>query len=384
MFFVISPKNFKGYTHNTKGDMKYDIVGSFLAPDEFLAVKSQFEANAIPQAALTAAEDATVRQIVDRQLEAGLSEVTSGEVRRKYWDKDFYFHLLGATCERVESGSIYQEEEAFTDTIRFTDRIAYNALHPDFDDFKQLMDYTNGRAACRQTLPSPTNLYLDILNLSDGHPERIYPSPDTLLDDLASAYRLTILHLYELGCRHVQLDDADCGHLSNPEFENRLVLGGIDLNTLHMQVIKLINDTFADLPADMKRSIYVSSGSTIIPNWEAHDTPDNFMPKLLAGINVDRYYLPFRNDKTETLAILRYIPKGKEVVLGLMDAHSPIPDDTRAITNTVRAAEKYIAPNLISISPRTGFKLSEFALRGLTYDDQWLKLQRLAEIARSL
>jgi len=50
----------------------------------------------------------------------------------------------------------------------------------------------------------------------------------------------------------------------------------------------------------------------------------------------------------------------------------------------VRAAEKYIAPNLISISPRTGFKLSEFALRGLTYDDQWLKLQRLAEIARSL
>ena len=99
---------------------------------------------------------------------------------------------------------------------------------------------------------------------------------------------------------------------------------------------------------------------------------------------MDRYYLPFRNDKTETLAILRYIPKGKEVVLGLMDAHSPIPDDTRAITNTVRAAEKYIAPNLISISPRTGFKLSEFALRGLTYDDQWLKLQRLAEIARSL
>lgn len=367
-----------------KGNMRYDIVGSFLAPDEFLAVKTQFEANAIPQAALTAAEDATVRQIVDRQLEAGLKEVTSGEVRRKYWDKDFYFHLLGVTRERVESGRVYQDEEAFSDVTRFTDRIAYNPLHPVFDDFKQLMAYTDGRAVCRQTLPSPTNLLLDILDLSDGHPERIYPSPDTLLQDLASAYRLTILHLYELGCRHVQLDDADCGHLSNPEFENRLVLGGIDLNTLHQQVINLINDTFADLPADLKRSIYVSAGSAIIPNWEIHSKSDNFMSKLLAGINVDRYYLPFRNDKPETLDILRYIPKGKEVVLGLMDAHSPIPDDAKAIANTVRAAEKYIEPANLLISPRTGFKLSEFAIRGLTYEDQWIKLQRLAEIAGSL
>lgn len=378
MFFVISPPNFKYF------NMRYDIVGSFLAPNEFLATKAQFEANAISKDALTASEDAIVRQIVDRQLEAGLSEVTSGEVRRKYWDKDFYFHLLGITRERVESGRVYQDEEAFTDVTRFTGRIEYNPLHPIFDDFKQLHDYTNNRAICRQTLPSPTNLLLDILDLSDGHPERIYPSPDTLLSDLASAYRLTILHLYELGCRHVQLDDPDCGHLSNPKFENRLVQGGIDLNTLHDQVIKLINDTFADLPSDLKRSIYVSSGSTIIPNWEAHDTPIHFMPKLLAKINVDRYYLPFRNDKPETLAILRYIPQGKEVALGLMDAHSPIPDDAQAIANTVNEAAKLIPLDNLLITPRTGFKLSEFAIRGLTYEDQWIKLHRLAQIATEL
>lgn len=364
--------------------MKYDIVGSFLAPDDFHTVKSQFEANLIPLSALTAAADATVRRIVDRQLEAGLKEVTSGEVRRKYWDRDFYFHLQGVTRERVESGRVYQDEEAFTDVIRFTDRIAYNPLHPVFDDFKQLKEYTGSRASCRQTLPSPTNMLLDILDLSEGHPERIYPSPDTLIDDLASAWRLTIQHLYELGCRHVQLDDPDCGHLSNPEFENRLVLGGIDLNNLHAQVIKLINDTIADMPDDMKCSIFISSGSTIIPNWEAHDTPSNFMPKLLAGINVNRFYLPFRNDKPETLAILRFIPNGREVVLGLMDAHSPIPDDAGAIAETVHEAQKHIDPALLAISPRTGFKLSEFAIRGLTYEDQWQKLTRLADIAAAL
>lgn len=364
--------------------MKYDIVGSFLAPDDFHTVKSQFEANLIPLSALTAAEDATVRRIVDRQLEAGLKEVTSGEVRRKYWDRDFYFHLQGVSRERVESGRVYQEEEAFTDVIRFTDRIAYNPLHPVFDDFKQLKEYTGSRASCRQTLPSPTNMLLDILDLSEGHPERIYPSPDTLIDDLASAWRLTIQHLYELGCRHVQLDDPDCGHLSNPEFENRLVLGGIDLNNLHAQVIKLINDTIANMPDDMKCSIFISSGSTIIPNWEAHDTPSNFMPKLLAGINVNRFYLPFRNDKPETLAILRFIPNGREVVLGLMDAHSPIPDDAGAIAETVHEAQKHIDPALLAISPRTGFKLSEFAIRGLTYEDQWQKLTRLADIAAAL
>ncbi len=364
--------------------MRYDIVGSYLAPDTFLDIKSKYESGLIPQAALETAQDATIRELVDRQIESGLKEVTSGEVRLNYWDKDFFFALNGITHERVDSGRIYQEQPAFTDLMRFTGPIAYNPLHPVFHDFQKLKDYVGSRAACRQTLPSPTNILLEILDATDGHPERVYPSPDTLLKDIASAYRLSILHLYELGCRHIQLDDADCGHMSNPEFENNLVIGGIDLNALHVQVIELINETLRDLPADFHKSIFVSSGTTIIPNWESHNNPDNFMPKLLAGINVDSYYLPFELDKPEQIDILRFIPQGREVVLGLVNAHSPIPDDPDAIKRTIKYAENYIPADKLAISPRTGFKLSSFASRGLTFEDQWLKLHQLAEIAREL
>lgn len=364
--------------------MKYDIIGSFLAPDEFLTAKAQYEANAISETAFEAAQSGTIRLIADKQIEAGLKEVTSGEVRRNYWDKDFFFALNGITRERHECGRIYQDEAAFTDLIRFTGPIAYNPLHPIFEDFTKLKDYVGNRAECRQTLPSPTNLYLEILDMSNGHPEKIYPSPDTLLEDITSTYRLTIKHLYELGCRHVQLDDADCGHMSNPEFENRLVQGGIDLNKLHQQTIKLINDSISDLPEDMHTSIFISSGTTIIPNWEAHDTPDHFMPKLLVGINVDTYYMPFELEHPKHMEILRFIPQGREVVLGLIDAHTPIPDNKEAVKHTVQSALQYIPAEKLAISPRTGFKLSSYATRGLTFEDQWRKLKLLSEIAAEL
>lgn len=360
--------------------MKIETVGSFLPPEKLIKAGFEFHQGVIDGLHLKSVEDESVAQLVERQLAAGLHEVTDGEFRRKTWDKDFWFGLGGIRCERVDSGHIYNPINPFTDIMRFTNRIAFNPNHPFFDNFSFLQETVNGRARCRQTLPSPANLYLEILTMSDGHPEQIYPDVANLPEDIAEAYNKTLRHFYELGCRHIQLDDTACGMLIEDNFTKRQLLGGIDIIALHDVIISLFNNCIAGLPSDLVLSLYLSGGDIIVPEWEFLQFPDNLMPKILSQVNVDKFYLPFDIGNYYQFEILRYVPAGKKVALGLADAHSPFSEDLSMIQNAIDLASKHIPLDNLSVSPKTGFKISSYAFRGLTYEDQWLKITQLQKL----
>lgn len=155
--------------------MKFEAVGSFLPSIELIEAREAYKENKIDNDTFCRIENDAVRAIADRQIEAGLATVTSGELRRNIWDDDFYFGLGGICRERQECGHIYDDVAPFTDLYRISGKIEYNPLHPFFDDFLFLQDYVGGRAKCRQTIPSPADLYLELLQLTDGMLERIYP-----------------------------------------------------------------------------------------------------------------------------------------------------------------------------------------------------------------
>lgn len=360
--------------------MKIETVGSFLPPEKLVEARQELVQGRINMSQIEEIEDESVAKLVERELECGLSEVTDGEFRRNAWDKDFWFGLDGIRCERVESGRIYQEVDPFTDLMQFTGRIAYNPEHPFFGHFRFLQETVRGRARCRQVLPSPANLYLEMLMMSDGHPEQIYPEKASLLSDIARAYNETILHFYNLGCRHVQLDDTACGMLIEDSFTKRLLQGGIDLLGLQDDIIALFNASILGMPSDMELSLYISGGDKIVPEWEFLQFPDNLMPKVLSQVNVGKFYMPFDIGNSYQFEILRYVPSGKKVVLGLTDAHSPLTEDITMIDGAIAEASKHISPEHLSVSPKTGFKLTSYVLRGLTYEDQWLKISRLQNL----
>lgn len=356
-----------------------DIVGSFLLPEKLVSARNEYAMGVIDRQHFSMIENDAIEQLVRDQIEAGLEEITSGEFRRKQWDKDFWFGLDGIRCERVESGRIYQSFDPFTDLIRFIGRISYSPTHPFFDDFSFLYKCADGLALCRQTLPSPANLYLEILAMTDGHPESVYPEEYRLLYDIAEAYNRTIRHFYELGCRSIQLDDTACGFLCQSNYTKRLLQGGVDLLALHGHIIELFNNSVAGMPSDIELSLYLSGGDTIVPEWDSLQYPDNVMPKILSQVNVDKFYLPFDTGNDSQLEVLRHIPEGKKVVLGLADAHSPFFENPVDIRNMLSKAAKYVPSGNLSVSPKTGFKLSSYALRGLTYKYQWQKLAQLRE-----
>ncbi len=356
---------------------KIDIVGSFLLPEELLSARKQYETGAIDRQQLRTIEDEAISRLVEDQTDLGLTEVTSGEFRLSQWDKDFWFGLDGIRRERAESGHIYQPLYPFTDMMRFIDRIGYNPDHPFFADFAYLLKVTDGRVRCRQTIPSPANLYLEILAMTDGNPKQIYPDADNLLSDIAVAYNKTMRRFYDLGCRHIQFDDTACGLMCEDNYTKRLLQGGVNLISLHKQIVSLFNNSVEGLPSDLELSLYLSGGDTIVPEWEFLQYPDNIIPKVLSKVNVDKFYLPFEVGNDYQLEVLRHIPLSKDVVLGLADAHSPFAENTSEILDAVKKASKYVSPERLSVSPKTGFKLTSYESRGLSYECQWHKLAQL-------
>ncbi len=361
--------------------MTVETVGSFLPNETLIAARNDFERGIIDRRSLTTIEDAAVCDIVERQLSCGVPFVTSGELRRKHWAYDFWFGLEGISCERISSGRIYQSIETSTDHLNITDRIAYNPSHPFFEDFRFLRNAVAGRAKCRQTLPSPANLLLEIYALSDGRPETIYPATiDTLIKDIADAYRLTAIRLAELGCESLQFDDTALGLMCEDNYTTRLLQGGVDFIRLHSELISCINMSLEGLPADIEKSIYISGGDTIVPEWEYIEYPDNIMPKALSSLHVDKFFLPFDTGNDYALQVLRHLPHGKSVVLGIADAHTPFSENPDVINEMISKVSRLTTSNKLAISTRTGFKLSSYNQRALLYEDQWRKLSELSAI----
>ncbi|MGM9803257.1 MAG: hypothetical protein ACI308_03685 [Muribaculaceae bacterium] len=369
---------------NNKKIRRIDCVGSFLPPERLIAAHSQYSMGVIDYMHLRIIEDYTIENLVEREIEMGLADVTSGEFRRNQWDKDFWYGFKGIRCERVESGRVYQPIDPFTDLMRFIGRISYNPEHPFFDDFAFLSKVVNGRANCRQTIPSPANLYLEMLAMTDGYPELMCGGADNLLSDIANAYNKTIMHFYEIGCRHLQIDDTACGLLCETNYTKRLLQGGVDLIALHEQIIGLLNQAIADIPTEMELSIYLSGGDIIVPEWEYLTFPDNIMPKVLSRVNVNKFFMPFDVNNPYQFEVLQHVPEGKKVVLGLADAHSPYSESAHDIIHACDIVAKYISPCHLSVSPKTGFKLSSYASRGLTYEYQWQKLAQLKAVLSTI
>ena len=357
--------------------MEFDVIGIFLPSAEVLEARIGHEQGCISATRLKEIENEAVGDIVKRQLDCGLKAVTSGGIRWKYWDKDFFFGLSGIRKERLESGHIYSNEDVLTDLLRFTGRISYNPSHPYLEDFSFMADMVGGRAVCRQIIPSPAELYMQVFLMADGRPDMIYPDAQSLVSDITDAYRKTIVRLYGLGCRSIVFDDTVCGRLCEDNFTKRLLQGGIDIVGLQDTVIRLLNGSFSDMPADIEKALYISGGDTVVPEWEYIKYPDNIMPRILSEVNADKFFMPFYTSDDYSIEILRHVPEGKKIVLGLADAHSPFQDDEEAIIRFVMKAGRYVNPDLMSVGFKTGFNLSSYAPRGLDYNDQWAKIEYL-------
>lgn len=358
----------------------YDIVGSFLRPENLKTPREKFNQGKISQTELSQIEDKEIEKLIQTEEDLGLKAVTDGEFRRSWWHLDFLWGLNGITKYDYQESYKFHGAKTRTDNAELAGKVAYNPDHPFFEAFKFVKEHTNVTA--KQTIPSPTLLFRD--NRSDNWPN-FYDNKQDYLNDLAKAYHETIKRFYDLGCRYLQVDDTTWTFLisklneteNNPDEHNKYV-------QLAEDSVYVINKTLENLPNDLTVATHICRGnfkSTFL--FSGGYEP---IAKYLAQLNYDRFFLEYDNDRSGDLEPIKEIWNNRNnviIVLGLITSKKGQLEDSDAIINKVKEATKLVPLTNLAISTQCGFASTEEG-NILSEANQWKKIKLVVDTANKI
>ncbi|KAF1297536.1 5-methyltetrahydropteroyltriglutamate--homocysteine methyltransferase [Enterococcus sp. JM4C] len=361
---------------------QHEIVGSFLRPDELKQAREQFEKKEITAEALKEVENRLIRELVAKQKEVGLAFISDGEFRRSYWHLDFFWGLNGVDHVVMDQGYLFHGEETRADSARLSGKVAFNPNHPIFEEYSFLAEIADG-TPIRQSIPAPAQLLAELTRgVNEEAVDRIYPDRNELYKDIAAAYRETILALYELGCRDVKLDDCTWGMLADKNYWKARNNETLSIDDLQQLYLDLNNNGIADLPEDLHITTHICRGN-YHSTWATSGGYEPVAETLFGKEDVSAFFLEFDDERSGGFEPLRYVPEGKQVVLGLVTSKNGQLEDKEGLIERIKEASKYVPLDRLSLSPQCGFASTEEG-NILTEEAQWAKLKLVIDVAKEV
>ncbi|MFT3664113.1 5-methyltetrahydropteroyltriglutamate--homocysteine S-methyltransferase [Piscinibacter sp.] len=369
-------------TARTTPPFRADHVGSFLRPGYLLEAREQFFARkTISAEQLRAVEDKAITEIVKFQQDVGLQSITDGEFRRTYFHIDFLEQLGGVKTDipvtiRKPDGS----EELAPPVIRVTDKVRH-VKDIQKADFEYLKSQVAAGLTPKVTIPSPTMLHFR--GGRAGISREAYPELEpAFYDDVAKAYGEELQSLYDAGCRYVQMDDTNLAYLCDEKMREAARQRGDDPNELPHRYAKFINKVVALKPAGMTLAMHLCRG-----NFKStHAAAGNYEPvaeALLAEMNLDAFFLEYDDERSGDFRPLRFLPKGKIVVLGLVTTKFGQLESKDGLKRRIEEAAKYAPLDQLCLSPQCGFSSTVHG-NNIAVEDQRRKLALVVETAREV
>jgi 5-methyltetrahydropteroyltriglutamate--homocysteine methyltransferase len=361
--------------NRTKPPFRADHVGSLLRTAPLKQARAKREKGEITPDALKEIEDREIEKVIRKQDEVGLQLATDGEFRRSWWHFDFFKGLDGVTPYTTEAGIQFHGVQTKHEGIRITGKVDFSG-HPMVDHFKFLK--AHARAVPKMTIPAPSTFHFRQGRVAISR--EIYPDLDPFFDDLAQAYRKAIRAFYDAGCRYLQLDDTAWAMVCDPKEREQSRARGDDPDTLPQRYAAVTNAALKGRPSDMTITMHSCRGnfrSTFIASggYEIVAEP------LLGHVDIDGYFLEYDTDRAGGFEPLRFLPKGKKVVvLGLVTSKSGTLESKDAIRRRIDEATKYVDIDQLALSPQCGFASTEEG-NVLAEDEQWAKLAMIVEVA---
>jgi len=358
-----------------------DHVGSLLRPRAVLEARDRAARGEISHAELRAVEDEAIRDAVRQQEAIGLLLATDGEYRRAWFHLDFLQEFAGVTVVEAElqaqfhtdHGDIQMRPKA----LHVSGRVS--RPYPIFvDDFKFLKSVT--KVTPKITIPSPSTMHFR------GGRRAIdaatYPDLAEFYADLAGAFADEVRDLGAAGCRYLQLDEVNLAYLCDPALRAKVRNIGEDPATLPKTYAELINASIASRPSDMVVCMHLCRGN-FQSAWVAEGGYDPVAELLFNGIDVDGYFLEYDTPRAGSFEPLRFVPKGKTVVLGLVTSKTGTLESKDELKRRIDEAARYVPLEQLALSPQCGFS-STVEGNKLAIDEQWSKLRLVVEVAREV
>ncbi len=357
-----------------------DHVGSFLRPAALLEAREQHKRGEITAAALRAAEDRAIVEVIKFQEDLGLQGVTDGEFRRTYFHIDFLEQLQGveikggiAVSFRSSAGNV----DFAPPVMHVTGKVRHvkPIQRADFEFLKQHTSRTP-----KVTIPSPTMLHFRGGRAAIS--KEAYPELDAFYDDVAAAYRAELASLADAGCRYVQLDDTNLAYLCDAKMREGARARGDDPSALPRRYAKLINAAIAGRPADMVACVHLCRGN-FKSAWAAQGGYDPVAEVLFNGLAVDGYFLEYDDARSGDFAPLRFLPKGKIVVLGLITTKLGQLEAIDDIKRRIDEAARFVPLDQLCLSPQCGFSSTVHG-NDIAVEAQRAKLKLVVDLARQV
>jgi methionine synthase II (cobalamin-independent) len=355
-----------------------DHVGSLLRPPELKEARTQRERGELSNEDLRAVEDREIENAIRKQESVGLKSVTDGEFRRAFWNYDFLGALPGVEAYLGDRKIRFQGVNPKPMMLRLTGKLGAFDSHPMIEHFRFLKERT--WATAKMTIPSPSSLHFRYGR--DAVPEAIYPSMDDFYRDLGQTYAKAIRAFYEAGCRYLQLDEVNFAYLCDPALRAQVAARGDDPEQLPQVYADLINAAISGAPADMAVTMHLCRGN-FRSTFVASGGYEPVAEILFNAIKVRGYFMEYDTERAGGFEPLRFVPKDKMVVLGLVTSKSGALEGKDEIRRRIDEAAKFIDPAQLCLSPQCGFASTEEG-NVLTEDEQWAKLAMIVEIARDV
>jgi 5-methyltetrahydropteroyltriglutamate--homocysteine methyltransferase len=326
--------------------------------------------------------DEFIPEAIRWQEELGLEVVTDGEFRRESWRLGFVSKVTGFARSEAFGNVDLQQDDAgnvmrigaaplAVTKIRRTgpivaDEVAFSLKH--------------AKAMVKATLPAPS--YLHYPRGRRCVDPDVYPDLEQFFDDVVGIYGEEIRSLHAAGGRYLQIDEVAQTLLCDQRLRDAVRARGDDPERLVELYIDLINRSVRRRPAGMTIGVHMCRGNAM-GKWIAAGGYERIAEKSFSTLEVDAFFLEFDSERAGGFEPLRFMPKGRKVVLGLVSTKIPLLESKNELKRKIEAASRYVALEDLSISPQCGFASHQKG-SGLTFAEQEAKLRLVVETAREV
>jgi len=359
-----------------------DQVGSFLRPAELLQARKKLASE--PEK-LRKLEDQQILRVLDKQKELGFEIFTDGELRRSTFMSDFTdavegFDFSDSVSRTWNAG---QTQAAAATVARVT-----GIVNAKLRAVKRLTGHEvafmkeHSPGAIKMTLPSATQFAA--ISFKWGVTDKVYKNHVELQWAVVEIIKNELAKVSAEGVTYIQIDAPRYSYFMDPKWRDWIRTEmKIEPDVLLDESIKADNACFdAARRPGVILAIHLCRGNNR-SHWYAEGGYDAIAEKMFNQLRVDRFLLEYDDARSGTFEPLRFVPRGRIVVLGLVSSKLPQLEDAAMLTRRIEEASRYLPLENLALSPQCGFaSMMEGNL--LTEEQQWAKLRLVADTARQV
>ena len=360
-----------------------DHVGSLLRPDSVHEARRAFQAGRLNADDLRAVEDTAILDAIERQRAAGVAVFTDGEFRRTGFQNDLIEAVEGFVMPerpavvRVWQGPGGEPTEQGTRQVVGAKLRQARGLTENQRGF--LQEHAPGPV--KMTLPSPSQF--PAIAYQPGMSDQFYPTRSDLLWEIAGFIKAEIAALLDAGVDYIQIDAPRYSYYVDPRWREHLRELGEDPDVMFEEAVNADNFCLEGAQrSGATVAMHICRGNNQ-SKWYAEGGYEAIAERLFGSLAVDRFLLEYDTERAGTFEPLRFMPDDKMVALGLVSSKEAAVESRDYLLERIEEASGYVPLDRLALSPQCGFA-STAAGNLLTEDDQWRKLELVAEVAREV